>query len=317
MKRRLCAAALALALLLPAGCAREREPVEVALVLKTTVETAEFWSEVMDGVEAAAEEFGAELSVTCAPSETSIDEQIALLAEAVAARPDVIVLAASDYDRLAGPVDAAVEAGIPVLTMDSDVNTPRRTAFIASDSVEIGRQLGTQLLALVDEGEIAIISHSQVASSGIDRAAGAAESLAARPAIEVIGTYDCGNDLEEAGRLARRLLTEYPELRGFVCTNEVCNRGVAAELAAQDLAGKIMIVGCDNSQEQIQYLEQNAIQAIVIQRPFNMGYTAVEQAVLVAHGEDVPSFTEIPCVTITQDNMYNSENQKLLFPFKR
>ena len=53
---------------------------------------------------------------------------------------------------------------------------------------------------------------------------------------------------------------------------------------------------------------------MVVQRPFNMGYLAVEQAVLLASGEQVESTVEVPCVTITQQNMYTQENQKLLFP---
>ena len=52
----------------------------------------------------------------------------------------------------------------------------------------------------------------------------------------------------------------------------------------------------------------------MVQRPFNMGYLAVEQAVLLASGEQVESTVEVPCVTITQQNMYTQENQKLLFP---
>ena len=65
---------------------------------------------------------------------------------------------------------------------------------------------------------------------------------------------------------------------------------------------------------QIALLEQNIIQATVIQRPFNMGYMAVQQAVRVAQGEEPEDFVEVACVLITRENMYTQENQKLLFP---
>jgi len=80
---------------------------------------------------------------------------------------------------------------------------------------------------------------------------------------------------------------------------------------------KVYVVGCDNSQRQIQFLEQNIIQAIVTQRPFNMGYMAVQQAVRVAQGEKPEDFVEVACVLITRENMYTQENQKLLFPVLR
>ena len=80
------------------------------------------------------------------------------------------------------------------------------------------------------------------------------------------------------------------------------------------MGGKVFVVGCDNSQRQIAFLEQNIIQAIVTQRPFNMGYIAVQQAVEVASGEKTADFVEVPCVLITRENMYTQENQTLLFP---
>ena len=120
--------------------------------------------------------------------------------------------------------------------------------------------------------------------------------------------------MEKAQQITRALLAEHPDIAGFVCTNEVCNVATANTLVEMCLGGKVYLVGCDNSQRQIQFLEQNVIQAMVVQRPFNMGYLAVEQAVLLASGEQVESTVEVPCVTITQQNMYTQENQKLLFP---
>ena len=102
-----------------------------------------------------------------------------------------------------------------------------------------------------------------------------------------------------------------------VCTNEVCNVGAANALVELGMGGRVYVVGCDNSQRQIQFLEQNIIQAIVTQRPFNMGYVAVQQAVRVANGEQTDDFVEVSCVLITRENMYTQENQKLLFPVLR
>ena len=295
------------------GCSASSKQLKIALVLKTTVETAEFWEQVMDGVESAAEKYQVDLHVSGASAETEIDEQIAVMAEVIEEKPDVIILVASDYDRLVPSTEQAVAAGIPVVTMDSDVNTDARTCYVASDNLEIGRNLGSALADIVPEGQVAVLSHSTAASSGIDRASGAVEVMEEN-GIEIVGVYDCANDMETAGEITENLLREYPDLAGFVCTTEVCNLA-AAQVVKEGRSGEIAVIGCDNSQQQIQYLEQNVIQSIVIQRPFNMGYEAVEQAVKVAAGEDVPAFTAIPCVRITRDNMYNSENQKLLFPF--
>lgn len=314
IKYHLLAAAL-LASLWMHGCTRQEPVVEVALVLKTTVETAEFWGQVMSGVNAAAEEFGVDLTITGASAETAVDEQIDLVEDVIQAKPDVMILVASDFNRLISVTEEAVEAGIQVVTMDSDVNTEARACYVASNNYRIGSNLGKQLLDAVPAGRVAILSHSSVASSGIERAQGALDAMQDSGQIEVLGVFDCENKMGRAREITEELLLQYPDLDAFVCTNEVCNRAVATCLVEKGLAGQIIIIGCDNSQPQIQYLEQNAIQGIVIQRPFNMGYEAVAQAVKVARNEPVDNFVEISCVNITRDNMYNSENQKLLFPF--
>lgn len=313
--RRLTAALLIAALLPLGGCVGSKEPPKVTLVLKTTVETAEFWAQVMDGVEAAAQELSVDLTVTGASAETEVDEQIAIMEDVIAQKPDVIVLVSADYDRLTESTRKAVQAGIKVVTMDSDVNTDLRSCYVASDNTKIGRSMGRQMLDSLPDGKVAVLTHSTTASSGIDRVGGALAVLQTNPDIEIVGVYDCRNDMETARSLVREILQEHPDLAGFVCTNEVCNLAVAACLVEQSLASGIVVVGCDNSEQQIRYLEQNVIQGIVIQRPFSMGYTAIQTATQVAGGEPVSDFLEISCVSITRDNMYKSENQKLLFPF--
>jgi len=315
--RALLALALAAALLPLNACRSSDSPLRVSLILKTTVNTAEFWSQVMDGVNTAADELGVKLTVSAASAETAVDEQIGLMRDAIAAKPDAILLVASDRDRLVPAVEDAAAAGIPVVTMDSDVDTPSRAGFVASDNLRIGRSLGEMLgQFLPDGGKVAILTPSLISSSGMDRVEGVRGVIDAAGKYDLLGVYNCENDLETARSLVDSILAEHPDADAFVCANEVCNIGAALTLTQAGLDGKVTVIGCDNSWRQIQYLERDAIQGIVIQRPFNIGYVAVEEAVKAARGETVPLFTEIGCVKITRDNMYNSDNQKLLFPFK-
>ena len=159
--------ALLLALALLTGCTAQDRPLEVALVLKTTVETAEFWEQVMDGVYSAVDEFGVQLTVASPPSETAVEEQIAIMEETIQASPDVIILTSSDYDRLAPVTEAADAAGICVITMDSDVHSDVRKTFVASDNYQIGLELGRRMRDVLDAGQVAVLTHSTVASSGM------------------------------------------------------------------------------------------------------------------------------------------------------
>ena len=108
--------ALCLCLLLGlAGCAAAQRPLRVTLVLKTETDVAEFWGMLLSGVRKAAEEYGVELTVRTSPTETAIDEQIELIRQTAAEKPDVMILSAADYDRCAEATEEAIAAGIDVL----------------------------------------------------------------------------------------------------------------------------------------------------------------------------------------------------------
>lgn len=315
--KKVLAALLAALLLLPvfSGCSAGGSAVRVTLVLKTEASVAEFWEMLLSGVNAAAEEYGVELTTVTSSTETAIDEQIALIETVIADKPDVMILSAADYDRCAEVTERAIAAGIRVVSLDTDVNAAGRSCFVGSNNYQIGLSMGQTLAQYLPAGgKVAIIQHMQTTTSGTDRTQGALDALSHYPDIEVLGSFCCENSMEKAQQITRELLAEHPDVAGFVCTNEVCNVATANTLVEMGLGGKVYLVGCDNSQRQIQFLEQNVIQAMVVQRPFNMGYLAVEQAVLLASGEQVESTVEVPCVTITQQNMYTQENQKLLFP---
>ena len=90
-----CALCLCLLLSL-AGCAAAQRPLRVTLVLKTETDVAEFWGMLLSGVRKAAEEYGVDLTVRTSPTETAIDEQIELIRQTAAEKPDVMILSAAD-----------------------------------------------------------------------------------------------------------------------------------------------------------------------------------------------------------------------------
>lgn len=311
-----CALLLAVCLLVGLfGCTAAQKPLRVTLILKTETDIAEFWGMLLSGVEKAAAEYGVELKVRTAPTETAIDEQIELIYQTIDEKPEVMILSAADYDRCAEAAQKAIDAGIEVVAVDTDVNAPGRACFVGSNNYQIGLEMGRQMASYLPEGgKVAIIQHMLTTTTGIDRTQGVLDALEQAGNIEILGTYCCDNRLSKAQTTTASLLEQYPDISGFVCTNEVCNVGAANALVEQGMGGRVFVVGCDNSQRQVQFLEQNIIQAIVTQRPLNMGYMAVQQAVMVANGEKTEDFIEVACVLITKDNMYTQENQKLLFP---
>ncbi|MED4605491.1 substrate-binding domain-containing protein, partial [Paenibacillus validus] len=103
---------------------------------------------------------------------------------------------------------------------------------------------------------------------------------------------------------------------GIVALHAVSSIGVAEEIERLGLQGKVKVVTFDSTLEDIEYLQEGVIQATIIQNPFSMGYLGVKYAVdLLGGSKKVPARYDTGTTVIDQNNMFWSDNQKLLFPF--
>ena len=103
----------------------------------------------------------------------------------------------------------------------------------------------------------------------------------------------------------------------IVGLNEYSAVGAARAVKALGKTDQIRMGSIDSSMEQIQYLEAGIYEALVIQKPFNMGYLGVETAVNAVRGRKIAKSTDSGSELITKENMYTEENQKLLFPIAK
>lgn len=97
--------------------------------------------------------------------------------------------------------------------------------------------------------------------------------------------------------------------------NEYSSVGAAKAVKELKLEKEILVIGFDNSIEEVKLLEEGVLNGIVIQKPFNMGYFGVEQAVKIIKGEKYTEYLDCGSELITKEYMYTEENEKMLFPF--
>ncbi len=291
------------------------ERAKIVFVYKTTKGTIEFWNSITEGIEAAAKEYDVDYEIIGAAEETDISGNIDALLKAIEMKPHAIVLTATDYKQLVPYAKRAVDEGILLLTMDSDVDGKISRCFVATDNVLLGKLMGEEIEQRIPEqGRVGIIAHIEGSNSAISRVQGINSALGER----AIAPLFCDNFTEKSYRQTLDLIASTPDLVGMVATNELSALGVAMAVEQLQLQDKIAVVTCDNSSKQIAYLEQGVIDATVPQRPFNMGYMSVQTAVKLLKGEsksEIPTFIDTGCEVITRENMFSIENQKLLFPF--
>ncbi|AZN42879.1 substrate-binding domain-containing protein [Paenibacillus albus] len=288
----------------------------IVFLPKTIDASIEFWQVVDQGMYAAAAEYGTTVKVMGTVKETDYEGQIALLKQAMALKPQAILLSASDYEKLVPAAKDVVKAGIPLITVDSGLEGGISDSLIATDNFEAGKKAGNALAeALPNRGKVAILNYIQGTSTSIDRENGVRDSLNKVERFQIVGTFYSDGLSAKAYTVTESLLRQYPDLQGIVCLNEPTTLGAAEAVRDAAKYPQVKLIGFDSSMNEISMLEDGIIQAIVVQKPFNMGYLAVKTAVQLKRGKHVEPRIDTGSQVIWKKTMYDKENQKLLFPF--
>ncbi len=288
---------------------------KVVVVMKTIGPDMEFWQVVRAGIQAASAELAVSPVIVGPRWERDIDRQIEILANVIEQSPHGILLAAADFNRLAPLAERAADRGITIVTMDSALNSTVPVSFVATDNVEAGEKAGRELNRLVPpDRKIAVISHIQGVATAIDREEGVQRALAQRDPATIVGTFYAENELDRAYEIVIDLVQSYPDLGGIAALNENSTIGAGRAIRDLGLAGTIRLVGFDNSQEEIEFLEKGIVDALVVQKPFNMGYLGITTLVQAIRGRTVDPIIYTDSVLVRPDEIFTEENQKLLFP---
>jgi ribose transport system substrate-binding protein len=288
----------------------------IAVVLKTNNIRSDYWQMVSSGVKAAAKEFNIQISMTGPLFETDTDEQIRNLNDVLAAKPDAVILAATDAVKLAPMAKKIKESGIKLILIDSLIDGAEGDSLIATNHVEAGKKIGMSLAGLRNGGPTKVLAlcDSKSALSEQEREKGFKEAIASLGGVENAGTFYFDSTEDAAYEQVKKLLSLFPDVQGIAGLDEEATLGAARALKEYKRTDHVKLVGFDNSIYQVKLLEEGRLQATIVQKPFNMGYLSVETAVKDLNGIKVEPITMMEALVITKANMYTQQNQELLFP---
>ncbi|MEF2964263.1 substrate-binding domain-containing protein [Paenibacillus sp. M1] len=299
----------------PAGSMQKDEKMLVVdMIVK--MDRGDYWNTIKMGAEVAAKEFNVKLNFLAPDNENDYKEQIGLMEESISRRPDAIVLAASDYEALGQVTDRTSYYDIPVISMDSEVASTKVKTYVGTNNYEAGQKAAERLVELTGEqASIGIVNFVKGARNADQREEGFLDYTARFPGIRVVDILYCGSDEALAYRLTREMLLKYPDLDGLVSLSAESSIGAGRAVEFMGYGGKIKMIAFDNPPEMLELLQEETVQAMVVQNPFNNGYMAVSAAVKAARGERLEDKIQTGIKLIDLDNMLWPENQKLLFPF--
>ena len=321
MKKHVFGALAVAAVALGASGAMAQEKIKVGF-LPGVVDP--FYQVMELGVNKAAADLGIEV-VTQIPPTWGVEVQTPIL-DALIARGDLdyIITAPTDKDQMVGPLQAAVDAGIKVITVDTflgdgdyaggPVTFP--LSYIGSDNVESGRISARGLAkAIGGKGKVYINSTNPNVSSVEGRAVGFQEVMDNEyPDIVVVGLDFNLDDQNTATTQTAAVLQRVPDLAGVFGTNVFSAQGAGTAVVNAGLGGQVQVVAYDATQFAIEMLNAGTVSLVLAQKPFDMGYLAVSFAAADAAGvTSLPKRVQTGFAIIDKDNVTDPEVSRFVY----
>jgi ribose transport system substrate-binding protein len=287
MSRRILAVPLVLAIVFAATAAgggaapasKQQAKKTYTFYLVAGIASDAFYLTMKKGAEAAGKKLGVKVVFTGSTSAFSPNTQIPFLNGAIARKPDAILIAPTDKTALIAPIQRAISAGIPVVTVDTFITKPIAVTNVSTDNLAGGRAAADALVKSIGgSGDVAAISVNPGISTTDQRAEGFAAELKKYPKVKYLGVQYCNDDQTKASNQTSALLNGHPNLKGIFAMNVVSGNGVTAAVTAAGKAGKVKLVEFDAGPPQVQALKKGTIDALVAQYPYGIGQLGVQLA---------------------------------------
>ena len=248
------------------------EEIEIALVSNALVP---FWVPMGKGMEDAGEILGVKVSWK-GPENSQLSEQLRIIENYVSKGVDGIAISPINQESLVPVINSIAEKGIAVLTMDSDAPESKRFAYVGTNNYNAGREAGKAMLKeLPDGGKVAVFVGNLSAQNAIDRLEGFKNAVE-NSNIEIAKVYLDDADKGRARSNVENALQKYEDIKGLLGLYSYNAPSIADAVIAADLKGKVKIVGFDAEPATLIHLENNVINATIVQKPYYFGYLSVQ-----------------------------------------
>lgn len=283
------------------------------ITLMVGVKGDPFYVSMQCGAQEAADKAGVELDVQ-GPDKFDATLQNPLLDAVAAAEPDALLVAPNDVKASVTPLKKIQDAGTKVVLVDTVVDDPSiGVSRIATDNNLGGQKAAEALKELGVTGKVLVISTDPGVSSVDARVAGFNSKAKELGFTLVSDTQYSHNEPATAAQIITAALAKDPDLAGVFATNLFTAQGVATGVKQAGKSGSVKVVGFDAGPDQIKQLEAGDVQALVAQKPYDIGVQGIEQAMASLNGESVTAEIQTESLIVTKENMNEPDVSKYIY----
>jgi len=233
-----------------------------------------YWQEAGAGMVRAARELGVQAELV-GPETLDVKGEKDEFRRIMAKKPAGILVSPVNPEMLTEDIDAAIAAGIPVITIDSDAPKSKRLVFIGTNNYQAGI-MGGNLVAkkLNGKGNLMVFTIANQANIE-ERLHGYRDALANHPGIKLAEVVDMHGDARVVFDKVTDVLDKSKDkVDGFVALEALGGREIAEVLDRKKVDGKF-VVAMDTIGGTLDWVEKGKIEATISQKPFTMAYYGI------------------------------------------
>ncbi|HEY3436237.1 MAG TPA: D-ribose ABC transporter substrate-binding protein [Actinotalea sp.] len=263
-----------------------------------------FFKAEADAAVAKAEELG--YKTTSASHDDDPNKQSELIDSAITAGAKAIILDNAGADASIGPVQKAVDAGIPVFLIDREINqTGLATAQIVANNSQGAALVAEEFVkAMASAGNYVELTGKESDTNAGVRSQAYASVISQYPDLKLVAQETANWDQQEAFTKTETILQSNPGVKGIIAGNDTMALGAVAAVEAAGLTGKVIVAGFDGSPDAVAAIKAGTLLATGLQPAVQIAQLAVEQAdeVITKGKASQEEKQSIDCVLINKDN---------------
>jgi len=268
----------------------------------------QFFRLVQLGMKDAALKYGVELVE--GNSDNKPDKEIQLVNTYIANKVDAIVIAPLSASSSVAALKRAYDKGIKIVIHNVTLDNDLVSAAVESDQRSLGAETGKAARKYIEDklkgrAKIAILAFkTQLPEQSNARSEGFKEEVGKLPGVSIVAEQDAWLP-EMAIKKAGDILTANPDVNILWSANEGGTVGSVMAVKNSGRAAKVAVFGTDITEQLINFLlsEENILQAVTGQKPFEIGSVAVENAVKVLKNEKFEKTVIMPGVVLTRQDI--------------
>jgi ribose transport system substrate-binding protein len=275
------------------------------------------------GAEEAAKVLGVDLVFQGGPDFNPVT-QVPVLNAIIGRKPDAILIAPTDKTQLVEPLKKAMEAGIPVITVDTFIGTGHYQtgsgdadfpiSYIASDNV-LGGAIAARALAkaIGDKGKVYVSNVKPGISTTDQREQGFKEEMKKHPNITVLDTQFNDDDANKSASQLQSVYARNSDLAGVFGANLFSALGAANGVKQVGGSGKVKVVAFDAPKSLVGEITSGNVDIAIAQHPAEIGYFGVVSAYAHLTGQSVPPLIGTGFTVIDKSNIEDPKVKRFIY----